>query len=92
MKLDGIVIMIFFSLMGFVAGGSLIYSGITLEAGDEERKCFDRFSNEIIGETCIKKTTESELILSIFLGVMIMFTFPFVGYMMGDMLSSNHGL
>ena len=89
MKLVGALIMVVFMLLGFGIGGSLIYSSLTLEVGDKQVKCFDRFSNEIIGQTCIRETTQDESIGLFTLGVVIIIGFVAIGFSMGNMMSYN---
>lgn len=60
-------ILIGLSLIGL--GIFIIYGGLTLEEGEEKVKCFDRFSNEIIGVECITETTISDQVMLGLVGV-----------------------
>ncbi|KKN01278.1 hypothetical protein LCGC14_1129360 [marine sediment metagenome] len=55
-------------VMGFTfIAFSFIYN-LGYEPTEQKIKCYDRFSNEIIGETCIEKdfiSEESEIILGV---------------------------
>ena len=72
-------------VMGFTfIAFSFIYN-LGYEPTEQKIKCYDRFSNEIIGETCIEKdfiSEESEIILffgSLFL-ILGWFIFLFFDY------------
>ena len=59
------VLIIFLSL-------ALFYTGYNLELGIEETECYDKYSNEIIGETCLEETTESDKYINYFFGIWVL--------------------
>ena len=92
MKLEGIIIMLLFMLMGSASGGLLIYTGFTIDVGITETECFDRFKNEIVGEVCLKEVSELDTISMIIMGTMIMIMTSVVGYFMGNMMTRTFEL
>ncbi len=89
MNQEGIIIMFLFMLMGFSIGGLVIYNGLTLEVGITETKCFDRFSNEIVGEICLREVEELEPFMMVVMGFMLILFLSFAGYAMGDMMKNT---
>ncbi len=79
-----ILIAMLLAVLGLVAGGFLINFAFGMEVGTEQVKCFDRFSNEIIGGVCINKTESYEPPVMGMLGMIIIFSFVWLGFIVAS--------
>ena len=66
-------------LFGIFIGSSLIIGTLLTPIGVSETECFDRFSNEIVGQVCLKEHTFMDSISMTFLGVMMLVIFTVGG-------------
>ena len=74
-KILGIIMGLFLLTLA----GICIYAGLTQKTGSTIGECYDKYSNEIIGEECIMETTIFDNITLIFVGLAIIFcAFVFV--------------
>ena len=72
----------FFGFLTFIIGGLLAYG---LDYGTTKVKCYDRFSNEIIGEKCIQKIGIDQGVGIVIVFLMMGIGIGFMGRMMNNL-------
>lgn len=71
-------------IMGLLLGGLMIYGGLTTDYSTRYVDCYDKFGNEIIGETCLDEYKSGEEFILLILGIFFMTVFILVGIIMND--------
>lgn len=70
-----------FMVIGIIMFSIFVYGVLTLEYGEEEVDCYDRWNNEIIGETCIEVTDSEDALIYFMFSLVILIAFVFMGVM-----------
>ena len=79
---------LFLGLCGLAIAAVLIYSSFDMNLNGEQKDCYDRYSNKIVGETCIVEgnfdTREVTVIIMSVIGLLIIILLVMFGTLMDE--------